>query len=165
MSKLSISLICLLAACSGAGRTRSLAQSNGGDARPVLEAFVRAWNQHDSTALDSLVAPGAVHEDLALGFRGVGAAEFKGFMRQTYGMIPDFDWRTTLVLVDGSRLAAEWTLAGTYTGDTPSGPVRGRRFSIRGASILLTEGGKITRFSDYYNPSEFYRQVTSPSAK
>jgi steroid delta-isomerase-like uncharacterized protein len=160
MPKLSISLICLLAAC-----TRSRSPAPSSNPRPVLEAFVRAWNQHDTTAIDSLVVPGAVHEDLALGFRGVGAAEFKSFMGQTYGMIPDFDWRTTLVLVDGSRVAAEWTLAGTYTGDTPSGPVRGRRFSIRGASILMTEGGKITRFSDYYNAAEFYRQVTTPSAK
>ena len=127
--------------------------------RPVLEAFLQAWNRHDLAAMDTLLASNAVHEDMALEFRGTGANEEKAFMRQTYGTIPDFDWRLTDVLVDGPRAAAEWTLAGTYTGDTPSGPVKGKRFSIRGASMVTTEGGKIKRFTDYYTLVDFYRQV------
>ncbi len=38
--------------------------------------------------------------------------------------------------------------------------MKGRRFSIRGASVVVTEHGRITRFTDYYNLAEFYRQVT-----
>jgi hypothetical protein len=61
--------------------------------------------------------------------------------------------------VDGTRAGAEWTLAGTYTGDTPTGPVKNKRFSIRGASHVITEGDKIKRFTDYYSLTDFYRQV------
>jgi steroid delta-isomerase-like uncharacterized protein len=115
--------------------------------------------------MDTLLAADAVHEDMALEFRGTGVNEEKGFMRQTYGTIPDFDWRLTDVLVDGARAAAEWTLAGTYTGDTPSELVKGKRFSIRGASFVITENGKIKRFTDYYTLVDFYRQVSPQKQK
>jgi steroid delta-isomerase-like uncharacterized protein len=127
--------------------------------RPLFEAFVQAWNRHDAAALDTLIASDAVEEDLALGFHGEGPGAFKDFMRQTIGKIPDFDWKPTNVVAEGSKLAAEWTLSGTYTGDTPRGPVRGKRFSIRGASAMVTHAGRITRFSDYYSPDDLYRQV------
>jgi steroid delta-isomerase-like uncharacterized protein len=149
----------LLPACGA----RPRAPERAGEPRAVFEAFVGAWNRHDYAALDSIVGKGAVHEDMALGFRGRGVDEIKGFMKQTYGMIPDFDWRPTVILVDGPRAAAEWTLAGTYTGETPAGPVRDRHFSIRGASVVLIEGGRISRFTDYYELTEFYRQVASAS--
>jgi steroid delta-isomerase-like uncharacterized protein len=131
----------------------------------VFGAFVDAWNHHDAAALDTLVSAEAVHEDLALGFRGEGPEAFKGFMHETFRQIPDFDWRPGPVLVDGTGAAAEWTLAGTYSGDTPTGAVRGRPFSVRGVSFVLTQGGRITRFSDYYNLAEFYRQVSEAATK
>jgi steroid delta-isomerase-like uncharacterized protein len=146
--------VVILVACSSPPSARP-----SGEPRRVLVAFVEAWNRHDLAAIDTLAASDAVHEDMALEFRGTGPAEFKAFMQQTYGMIPDFDWRLTEVLVDGARAAAEWNLAGTYSGDTPAGPVKGKRFSIRGASIVTTEGGKIKRFTDYYTLTDFYRQV------
>jgi steroid delta-isomerase-like uncharacterized protein len=121
---------------------------------------VQAWNSHDYDALDTLVAGNAVEEDLALDLRGEGPEGFKGLMRRTLGMIPDFDWKPTNVLADSFKVAAEWTLAGSYTGDTPNGPVKDKRFKIRGVSIVSTNGRRITRFSDYYNIAEFYRQVT-----
>ena len=150
-----------LLACS----TPSRSKPSSDNPRPVLEAFVQAWNRHDTAGIDTLVAPDAVHEDMALEFRGTGAKEFKGFMQHTYQTIPDFDWRLGEVLVDGTRAAAEWTLAGTYTGETPSGPVKGKRFSIRGASVVKTEAGKIKQFTDYYTLVDFYRQVGPPEHK
>jgi steroid delta-isomerase-like uncharacterized protein len=131
----------------------------------LLEALVQAWDSHDSAAVDTLMDPLAIHEDLALGFRGEGRDKIRAFMRQTFEMIPDFDWRPSNILTDGSEAAAEWTLAGTYSGETPQGPVKNRRFSIRGASVVVTDHGKIIRFSDYYNLTEFYRQVMTKPAK
>jgi hypothetical protein len=44
-------------------------------AKSVLEAYVSAWNRHDFAAFDSLLAPDAIHEDIAQGFRGQGLAQ------------------------------------------------------------------------------------------
>lgn len=136
-------------------------------ARPgaLFEAVVQAWDSHDFAAVDTLLDPLAIHEDLALGFRGEGLDQIKAFMRQTFERIPDFDWRPTNILVDGAQAAAEWTLAGTYSGDTPQGPVKNRQFSVRGASVVITEHGRIIRFTDYYNLAEFHRQVMKKPAK
>ena len=132
---------------------------------PLFEALVQAWDSHDFAAVDTLMDPLAIHEDLALGFRGEGLDQIKAFMHQTFELIPDFDWRPSNILVDGSQAAAEWTLAGSYSGDTPQGPVKNRRFSVRGVSVVGTDQGKIIRFTDYYNLAEFYRQVTEKPAK
>ena len=142
---------------------RSAPVIQASDPRPLLEAFMSAWNRHDAASLDTLVAANAVHEDLAFGFRGIGPEGFKGYLGESIRQVPDFDWRTTAVFVEGPVVAAEWTLAGTFTGDTPTGPVAGRRFSVRGASILVTEGGRIVRFSDYYNAAELFRQLAADS--
>jgi steroid delta-isomerase-like uncharacterized protein len=156
-----ITLLACLSACARPDRTHPQPT----DPRPIFQAFVRAWNQHDYAALDTLVASDAIEEDLALGFQGEGPHAFMEFMRHTHAMIPDFNWKPTNVVASGSRLAAEWTLTGTYTGDTPSGRVKGKRFSIRGVSVMIVGGGRIKRFSDYYNLSDFYKQVTPATTK
>jgi steroid delta-isomerase-like uncharacterized protein len=140
--------------------TRPESAATSTDPRELFNSFVQAWNRHDYAALDSLVAVNAVEEDLALDFRGEGPEGFKRLMRQTLGMIPDFDWKPTHVLADSFKVAAEWTRVGRYTGDTPNGPVKSKRFQIRGVSIVITNGRRITRFGDYYNIADFYRQVT-----
>jgi len=50
--------------------------------KAVVDAYVRAWNQHDSVAFDSILAPDAIHEDVAQNFRGRGSAEIVKFMRE-----------------------------------------------------------------------------------
>jgi steroid delta-isomerase-like uncharacterized protein len=120
-------------------------------AKSVLEAYVSAWNRHDFAAFDSLLAPDAIHEDIAQGFRGQGPAQIKDFMRAEIEGEPDLNWRLTTVVDAGPFVAAEWTWTGTFTGDGPSGPVVRQRISGRGASIVVIENGRIKRFTDYYD--------------
>ena len=157
--RLVVLLACVLPACSKPPAPAALVTNP----RPLFMAFVQAWNRHDYASLDTLIASDAIEEDLALGFQGEGPKAFKDFMGRTLGMFPDFNWRPTNVVAEGSKLAAEWTLTGTYTGNTPQGPVKGKRFSIRGASAMVSHAGKITRFSDYYSLDELYRQVMPPA--
>lgn len=51
--------------------------------------------------------------------------------------------------------------SGRYTGNTPSGPVRGKRFTLQGVSIVITNGRRITGATDHYDMTERYRQVAS----
>ena len=133
--------------------------------KALLDAYVSAWNRHDSAAFDTLMTTDAVYTDVALGFKGTGPAETKAFMRDVISMEPDFDWHMTKVIEDGPNMAAEWTWTATYTGDSPSGPVTAKRISGVGSSHLETENGKIKRFTDYYDVASFFPKPATETTK
>ena len=149
----SIGAIAALALASCALSSRP-APSDGG--RALLEAYVQAWDRHDTLAIDTLLTANGVHEDIAQGVRTVGGAQVNAFVRDVIAAEPDFDWKLTSVMVDGPRVAAEWTWTATYTGPSPSGPVTKLRVSARGASVIEVENGKIARFTDYYDYASFF---------
>jgi steroid delta-isomerase-like uncharacterized protein len=124
----------------------------------VVQAYVNAWNRHDSVAVDTLLAPDAVHEDHAQNFRGRGSAEIVKFMRQTAAAEPDFKWDVTNSIEEGRYVALEWTWTATYTGPDPTGKqVTRRRISGKGASIAEVENRKVKRFTDYFDLASFFR--------
>ncbi len=126
--------------------------------KAVVEAYVRAWNAHDSAAIDSLLAPDAIHEDIAQNFRGKGSADVVKFMRKALAAEPDFKWQITNAIEDGRYVALEWTWTSTYTGPDPAGKkVTNRHISGRGASFVELEKGKIKRFTDYFDMASFFR--------
>jgi len=125
--------------------------------KAVVEAYLGAWNAHDSAAIDSLLAPGGIHEDIAQNFRGTGNDVVK-FMRQHVATQPDFKWQVTTAIEDGRYVALEWTWTSTYTGPDMTGKeIKNRRLSGRGASFAEVEKGKIKRFTDYFDMASFFR--------
>jgi steroid delta-isomerase-like uncharacterized protein len=126
--------------------------------KAVVEAYVRAWNAHDSVAIDTLFAPGGIHEDIAQNFRGTGSAAVVKFMRGAIAAEPDFQWKVTNAIEDGRLVALEWTWTSTYTGPDPTGKqVTNKPLSGRGASFAEVEKGKIKRFTDYFDMASFFR--------
>jgi steroid delta-isomerase-like uncharacterized protein len=119
--------------------------------KALLEAYVSAWNRRDFAALDSLLAPDAVHEDMARPSRDVGPAQFNRSIRATLEAQPDLNWHVTSIVDAGSVVAAEWVWSGTYTGDSPVTPAVPRSVSGRGVSVVVIENGRIKRLSDYYD--------------
>jgi steroid delta-isomerase-like uncharacterized protein len=140
---LGISLFVLALTCGWQARTQT--QPSG---KALLEAYVSAWNRRDFDALDKLLAPDAVHEDMARPSREVGLAQIKQTIRSTIADHPDLNWHLTSIVDGGPSVAAEWVWTGTFNGDGRLAP---RRISGRGASVLIIENGKIKRFSDYYD--------------
>lgn len=128
------------------------------DGKAVADAYVQAWNKHDFAALDTILAPDAIHEDIAQNFRGKGPKEVVAFMRGAMSAEPDYKWTVTNSIEDGKVVALEWTWTSTYTGPDPTGKtVSGKRISGRGASFAEIENGKIKRFTDYYDLASFFR--------
>jgi len=126
--------------------------------KTVVEAYVRAWNQHDSVALDSILSPDAIHEDIAQNFRGKGSAEVVKFMRGAVAVEPDFKWQVTNSIEEGRYVALEWTWTATHTGPDPANKsVKNKRISGRGASFAEVENGKIKRFTDYFDMASLFR--------
>ena len=151
-----ITAACLFVLASASAQQGKPKPSPVPSGKAVLEAYVSAWNRHDFAALDKLLTPDAVHEDVAQGVHAQGLAEIKKFMREEIEGEPDIEWHLTTVVDAGPVISAEWTWTGTYTGEGPTGHVKAQRISGRGASIVVTENGRIKRFTDYYDFASFF---------
>lgn len=138
---------------------------SGREPRAVLQAYVDAWNRHDSLAIDTLLAPNGIHEDLAWGFRGEGPTAVRDFMRSVIAVSPDYQWKVTSSFADGESVVAEWTWTASFTGQSPSGPVTGQPVSGRGAAVAQVVNGKIVRLSDYYDAASFFPKPTPDTAQ
>ena len=165
---ISLCLVALpvLIACSNKSPAASTGDSasvkTGSDANvAVVTAYVDAWNKRDTVAMDSLLGPGGIHDDLAEGFHGVGPAQVNGFMRDVLKGQPDYKWSVASTFADGPHVAMEWTWTSTYTGPGPAGMVKNAPLSGRGASIVTVENGKIKQFTDYYDNASFFPKATT----
>ena len=164
VSRFSVAVVLVLLLALGACAAEEKKQA-APSAKPLLEAYVSAWNRHDSLALDTLITKDGVHEDVPSALRVVGAAGVNGLLRDFIEASPDFEWKMTKVIEAGPNLAAEWTWASTYTGPSPSGPVTAAKVFGRGTSIVEVADGKIRRFSNYYDEASLFPPVKPDSTK
>ena len=100
-----------------------------------------------------------VFEDMALQTQFDGQEGVRGFAQATFAAIPDFRWTPTIILIDGSRVASEWRMTGTQTGDFPGIPATGKPFSVPGASVLEIRDAKIHRNRDYWSLATYLGQL------
>jgi hypothetical protein len=73
------------------------------------------------------------------------------FLQKAREIHPDCSLRTDGVFVSGKQVTIEWTLETTVTETFHAGLSRRAPVALRGASIVQTEGGMITQWSDYYD--------------
>ena len=140
-------------------------QTGAPSGKAVLKAYVSAWNRHDFAALDKILAPDAVHEDIAQGVYAQGIAQIKDFMQKVIQGQPDLEWRVSRFVESGPVVVAEWTWTSTFTGESPTGPVKDLRVSGRGVSVVLTEKGQIKHLTDYYDLPSFFRKAPTDTTK
>ena len=129
------------------------------DTEKLYQKYIAAWLAHDTEAVVSFFVEDCVYEDVALGALNRGKSEVRAFVQATLAAIPDFTIETKSVFATVDRLASEWTMTGTQTGDFPGLPATGKRFSVPVASIMEFQDGKIRRNTDYWNLASFLQQV------
>ena len=95
-------------------------------------------------------------EEFTFRDHGIGP-EFKDkerlaeFFQKTRELYPDSFLQTDTIFVSGDHVITEWTLQGTLTEPYFGGLSRKVRVSVQGASIVRTDNGKITGWSEYYD--------------
>jgi len=95
-------------------------------------------------------------EEFRFNDRGIGL-EFKDkerlaeFFRKNRELYPDADLQTDTIFLRGDRVVAEWTLRATLVEPFFGGMSRKVPISLHGVSIVRTESGKITDWTDYYD--------------
>ena len=128
----------------------------------VVEAYVAAWNKHDSAAAAGYFADDVTYYDASVGTPVKGKEEAKaGVIDNFLTAVPDAVWTIKGKPVAGDdRVSFEWEFSGTNTGDWHDGTkATGKKFSFTGASMFSVKDGKIATQSDYYDALGFYKQL------
>lgn len=128
----------------------------------VVEAYVAAWNAHDSAKAADYFADNVVYYDASLGkpVEGKDAAK-TGVIDNFLKAVPDAVWkRKGDPVVQDGRVSFEWEFSGTNTGAWGDGTAAtGKTFTMPGASMFSVKDGKIATQSDYYDALGFYKQL------
>jgi len=120
---------------------------------------VAAINNRNMEKFFSCYTDDCIYEDLAVGKINHGKAELKAFYDELLVMAADVKMEEKLNIRAGDLVASEWVMSGTNTGDIPAIRATGKKFSIRGCSIIQLRDGKISRQSDYYNFVSLLQQL------
>ena len=129
------------------------------DVEKLYRKYIAAWLARDIEAVVSFFVEDCIYEDVALGALNRGKSEVRTFVQATLTAIPDFKIELKSVFATVDRLASEWIMTGTQTGDLPGFPATGKSFSVPVASIMEFQNGKIRRNTDYWNLASFLQQV------
>ena len=129
------------------------------DAERVLDDWATAWSSHNTGKLLSLCTDDCVYEDVTFGVVNHGKKELQAFADGVFAGVPDFKIELTARFASSTWAGMEWVMSGTHKGDFPGMPATGKRFSIRGVTILELQAGKIRRNSDYWDAAGVMRQV------
>jgi steroid delta-isomerase-like uncharacterized protein len=128
-------------------------------ARQVAEAYIDAWNRHDSIAIDTLIAPQGTHEDMPSNFVATGPGGVRAMMKDLSQALPDYAWTVTDLIEGDPRLAVLWTWKGTFSGKNPAGKtVKNEPVSGKGMSLVVVENGKIKQMQNYYDEASLFRK-------
>jgi steroid delta-isomerase-like uncharacterized protein len=127
-----------------------------GDADAAVgEKWAAAWNSHDPEKLLAAFTDDVVYEDVAFGEVSHGHAELRKFAAEEYEGVPDLQLKVDGVHVANGRGTIEWTFNGTDKGVYKTG----KKFTVRGVSVIDVHEGKISRCLDFYDTGTIMRQV------
>ena len=133
----------------------------------MLDDWAIAWSGDDSSndpeRVLALFVDDCVFEDVTFDLVAHGKDELRSFVERAFAAVPDFKYQVTDRFVASEWAAIEWVMSGTHKGDFPEMPATGKRFSsVRGATILELEDGKIRRESDYWDAATLMKQIGLP---
>lgn len=131
-------------------------------AQSVVEAYVAAWNAHDSAKAAGYFAENVTYYDASVGTPVEGREAAKtGVIDNFLNAAPDAVWKMKgAPVVQDDRVSFEWEFSGTNTGAWADGTAAtGKAFSFTGASMFTVKDGKIVSQNDYYDALGFYKQL------
>jgi steroid delta-isomerase-like uncharacterized protein len=130
------------------------------ESEKMMNDYVAAWNSHDMEKVLSFCTDDVVFEEVPMEKVWRGKKEAKDFVNVTFTNFPDFKIEMKSGFGTGAQGAGEWVMSGTFANSsTPGMPATGKRFSVRGTSIIEFREGKISRESMYWNMAAFLQQV------
>src|SRR5689334_20187088 len=122
--------------------------------------FEEVWNQGREASIDELFPAEAVAHGLGESEADVhGPGEFKTFVANIRGAIPNTHISIDDILSDGDRVAVRVTLQGTHTGYGLGVSPTGSQVRIQGIVIVRVVDGHIREGWNSYDQLGLLRQV------
>jgi len=130
------------------------------DMEMMIRDWVEAENSQDADEFASFYTDDCVWEDVSLGLVNRGRKQVKAYFKSMFAAFPDLKFDVQSVFATGDWGVCEWVMTGSQTGRFPGVPATGgKRFSVRGVSVIQLRNGKISRNSDYWNMATLLQQV------
>jgi steroid delta-isomerase-like uncharacterized protein len=130
------------------------------DVGKMMNDYIAATNAHDVEKVLTFFTDDAVYDCTPMGKVSRGKKEIKDFLNSTNADFPDFKLEMKSGFNAGDWGAGEWVMSRTFAhSNIPQMPATGKKFSVRGATILEFSGGKISRHTNYWNLVSFLQQV------
>ena len=130
------------------------------DIEKMIKKWVAAMNSHDLDKTVSFYTDDCVLEDNGLGIVCRNKKELKAFCKRSFTDFPDLRFESNSLHKAGDWVTWEWTMTGTHAhSSNPAIPATGKRFSVKGASIIEIHDGGIRRETDYYNALTAMQQL------
>jgi steroid delta-isomerase-like uncharacterized protein len=131
-------------------------QSRSGNPAPsAAEAWIAAWNSHDVAKWATYFTSDIYYEDVTFAEINRGSEEAKKFASEFFEAVPDLKLELEGSSVEGAHGSIQWILTGTDKGIYKTG----KKFKVRGVSIITIKNGKISRSLDYYDSGAIMKQV------
>ncbi len=121
----------------------------------VAEKWIAAWNSHSPEKMLPVFTDDVFYEDVAFGEVSHGSAELRKFAASEFEGVPDLEVKLLRANIQGGHGTIEWVFSGTDKGVFNTG----KKFSVRGVSVIDVRDGKISRSIDFYDSGTIMRQV------
>jgi len=136
----------------------TLAHVTHGEDNLVLR-WAKSWNTQETPLFLGLFADDARYCDVALDKMFQGRDALKTFFEGTFKTFPDFKIDVTSYAVSETAAAGEWTMSGTFLGESFGQAPTGKSFRVEGCCFMRLLDGRIVEHRDYWNPTTFDQQV------
>jgi len=131
------------------------AKSTSAHEPTIAAQWIAAWNSHDPEKMLPLFTDDALYEDVAFGSVNHGKSELRKFVADEYEGVPDLELKLLRADFRDNHGTIEWTFSGTDKAVFKTG----KKFSVRGVSVIDLRDGKISRNLDFYDSATIMRQV------
>jgi steroid delta-isomerase-like uncharacterized protein len=148
-----LTLAVLFAAVTLVASPRNLQAAAGEDA--IAEKFIAAWNSHDPSKMLPVFTDDVFYEDVTFGEVSRGKAALSKFAASEFEGVPDLELKLVRAAIHDGHGTIEWTFTGTDKGVYKTG----KKFTVRGVSVVDVLDGKISRSLDFYDSATIMRQV------
>jgi steroid delta-isomerase-like uncharacterized protein len=130
----------------------------------LIQDYYDAFNRQDMATFLSLLTDDVIH-DINQGRREIGKPAFAAFMaRMNHHYREQLADIVVMANSDGSRAAAEFVVHGTYLNTDEGLPeAAGQTYVLPAGAFFDIRDGKIARVSNYYNLTDWIRQVNPVS--